>query len=921
LDLLDREQERAAISELLVAARQGRGGALVLKGEPGVGLTALLEHAADSASGTRVVRIRGVKSERELELAGLHQLCASMAGRLDALPALQRDALASAFGLVEGRAGDRLLTGLAVLTLLSTSAQEEPLLCAIDDAQWLDAPSAEAVAFVARRLERERVAFVVAEHAPGGEATPFAGIAGLEVAGLPPDACRKLLESVVSGPLDSEVRDRLIADTAGNPLALLQLSAELTAGQLAGLAGLAPVLPLGDALQQRFLEVVGEVPAATRTLLLLAAAGHEETTSVLWSAAASLGLTAEAAAPAEAAGVLRLGQRIEFRHPLIRLAIYDSAPVVDRQRAHHAVAEALDPVLDGDRRALHRAAASLIPDEDVAAELAGAAARAKGRGEYAGAAGLLERAAALTPDGERRYARMLAAAQSALAAGALGRAASLVDAASAAPLDERRRTNAQRLRGAISVALGQGSDRATVLLRAASALGPADPRLARDAYLAALEASVCDGRFGPARSLVETAEAGRSAPPAEPAQAGVADLLLDGVALLITAGHGEAVSAVRRALDALASADEPRWLPLGILAALELWDDEALHDLTSRLAELTPAAGDPPTVPFGLSRLGDMDAVVAGRFGAATVPHVGLRRSADVTQGPHAAIAVSPGELIASAWRGRAAETRPMAEACMREAFARELGLHLAFAQLSVAVLELGLGGYEPALTAARAACEEPGLCVATVALPELVEAAVRAGEREIAVAAVGQLSERARASGTQWALGTLARSRALLEEGGRAEELYREAIERLRRSRAAPQLARAHLVYGEWLRRGRRRRDAREQLRTARDMFIFMGAQAFAERARGELTATGERARRRVEAPAELLTEQEARIARLVCDGATNAAIAAQLFISPRTVEYHLHKAFRKLDVSSRTQLARVLLESGGRDDGEPAG
>jgi DNA-binding CsgD family transcriptional regulator len=895
MDLLDRERERAAIGGLLDAARAGRGGAVVLRGEQGVGLSALLEHAAGSAAGMRTVRMRGVKPERELGFAAVHQLCASMLDRRDAPPEPQRESLASALSLIEERADDPLRLGLAVLAVLSSAAQDEPLLCVIDDAQWLDAPSAETMAFVARRLERERIAFVLALHHPLLDSTPFAGLGELEVAGLPPNACRKLLESVVSGPLDGGVRDRLIADTAGNPLALLQLSRRLRPGQLAGLSGLPAILPLGEAMQRRFLDpAVGRLPSATRMLLVLAAAGYEETTSVLWSAAASLGLAAEAAAPAEEAGLLRLGERIEFRHPLLRLAIYDSATVVERQRVHRALAEALDPVLEFDRRATHRAAASLTPDEDVAAELEEAAARAKGRGDYAVAAALLERAAGLTPDADRRYGRTLAAGQSALAAGSLGRAASLVDAASAAPLDELKRTNAQRLRGAISVALGQGSDRATVLLRAASALAPADARLARDSYLAALEAAVCAGRFGSARSLIETAEAGHSAPRIAASEASVADQLLDGIVLLITAGHGEATAAVRRAIEALRHADEPRWLPLGVLAALEIWDDEAVHELTSRQAELTPVAGAPATLPFGLSHLGDLDAVVAGRFGPVA-----------------SAAASSPGELIASAWLGRAKETRDMAEASMRDAFARELGLHVAFGHLAVAILELGLGAYEPALTAARAAHEEPGLCVATSALPELIEAAVRSGERELAVTAVGQLSERANASGTHWALGTLARSRALLEAGGRADELYREAIERLRRSRAAPQLARAHLVYGEWLRRERRRREAREQLRTARDMFVFMGAQAFAERARGELTATGEHARRRSEAPEDLLTEQEARIARLVCDGATNATIAAQLFISTRTVEYHLHKAFRKLGVSSRTQLARVLLES----------
>jgi DNA-binding CsgD family transcriptional regulator/tetratricopeptide (TPR) repeat protein len=892
MELLGREQERAAICELIAAARQGGGGALVLRGEPGVGLTALLEHAVRGAPGMRVAQIRGVRPERDLEFAAVHQLCASMLDRLDALPARQRDTLAWVLGLVERRVEDGPHPGLAVLALLSCAAQEEPLLCVVDDAHWLDAPSAEAVAFAARRSDRQRIAFVVAVHEPATGAAPFAGIRELEVPGLPPDVSGKLLASAVSGPLDAGVRDRLIADTAGNPLALLHLSAQLTPEQLAGLAALPPVLPVGDALRERFLGPVRDMPTETQRLLVLAAADPDATTSALWSAAATLGLSADSATPAEATGVLRLSQRIRFRHPLIRLAIYDRAPVAERQRVHEALIDALDPELESDRRAWHRAAASLTPDEDVAAALEGVAAGARGRGDYMAAADLLERAAGLTPDAGRRYGRTLAAAQSALAAGALARAAALVDSAFAATLDELQRAQTQRLRGAISVALGQGADRPTVLLRAARALEPLEPRLARDSYLEALEAAVCSGEFGSDRSLSETAEAGRSAPPAPASRPSVADPLLDGLALLITAGHDAAVPTIRRAIEALLAGDEPRWLPLGLLAALEIWDDEALHDLRNRQAELTPTAEAPTPIPFALSHLGDMDAVVSGRFATTTT-------------------SLGPGELIAAAWASAAGDARDLVDACMREAFARELGLHIAFAHLATAVLELGLGHYEAALTAARAACKEPGLCVVTSALPELIEAAVRAGEREAAVSAVGRLSERALASGTHWALGTLARSRALLEAGARAEELYTEAIEHLRQSRAAPQLARAHLVYGEWLRRERRRRAAREQLRTARDMFVFMGAQGFAERARGELTATGEHARRRVDAPAELLTEHEARIARLVCEGATNAAIAAQLFISPRTVEYHLHKAFRKLDVSSRTQLARLMLES----------
>lgn len=918
MEPLGRERERDALRELLAAAKTGSGGAVVISGDPGVGLSTLLAHAVDETRDMRVLRIHGVRHERDLELAAAHRLCAPVLDRLDSLPDLPRDTLAAAFRLTEGRVEDRLLVGMAHLALLVEAAREEPLLCVVDDAQWLDAASADALAFVARRLDRQRIAFVCATHEPAVGRTPFAGVDELPVPGLAPDAARTLLASLVAGPLDGRVLERIIADAQGNPLALRQLPAQLTPAQLAGLSALPPMLSVGEILHERFAGTVGDIPAETRTLLLLAAAGHDGSTSVLWSAAASLGLAPAAAAPAEAAGVLRLGQRIAFRHPLVRLAIYDSAPVVERQRVHRALGDAVDPVLERDRRVLHRAAASLTADDDVALELDAAAVRAKGRSDYAAAFGLFERAAGLTTDAGQRYGRTLAAAQCALAAGELGRAASLVDAASGAPLDELQRAHAERLRGAISVALGQGADRATVLLRAARALEPADARLARDTYLEALEAAICGARLGGERTALETAHASRSAPGVPASQASLADPLLDGLAVLITAGHATAAPMLRLAVEALAAADEPRWLPLGILVAVEIWDDEALHDLTNRQAELTPTAGAPATVPFALGHLGDLDAVVAGRFATVTPQLAELRATTDATVRPPAS-STDPGELIASAWRGRSADTRDLAEACMRDAFARELGLHVAFAHLAIAVLELGLGHYEAALTAARTACEEPGLCVVTSALPELVEAAVRAGEREVAVAAIGRLSERAAPSGTHWARGTLARSRALLEAGPRAEELYLEAIDHLRRGRATPQLARAHLVYGEWLRRERRRRHAREQLRTARDMFIFMGAQAFAERARAELTATGEHRGRRAEGPAALLTEQEARIARLVCDGATNAAIGAQLFISPRTVEYHLHKVFRKLDVSTRTQLARRMLES-DPDTGDPS-
>jgi DNA-binding CsgD family transcriptional regulator len=905
MELLDREQELAALNDLVESIRRGFGAALFLRGEPGVGLSSLLDWVVGSASGIHVVRLTGVEAERGLPFAAVHRLCASWLGWIEGLPGPQRDVLATAFGLRRGGGVDGFILAAGVLALLEKAAEEEPLLGVVDDAQRLDSASADALGVVARRLSDKPVGLVLAAHEPLAAQTPFAGLRELRVEGLGRDAARKLLRRVVEGPLDEGVRERLIAEAAGIPLGLVELPAHLTAVQRGGLAGLPRVLPVGEHLRKRLLAPVEELPAETRLLLLLVAAEPEATLSLFWSAASRLGISAQAAAPAEAVGLVRIGERISFRHPLLRLAVYEAAPLWERQRAHQAFVDAIDPEADLDRRVWHRAAAALTADEEVALDLEAAAARARGRGDYSAAAGLLEQAADLTPDAVGRYRRTLIAAQAALAAGAPARATGLLDRPAPRATDDQERAQAESLRGAIGVALGQGADRATMLADAARALEPLDVRLARDTYLEALEAAIYTGGLGSDRSLLSIAGAARAAPRARDSEAGE-DLLLDGVALLITAGHDAAAPLLRRALTSLAGVGEVRWFALAALAAVEVWDDDALHDLTRRAAALVPIASQ--RAQHGLQQLRDLDAVVSGRFGTATAPFAELREDASEAQRERS---TTLGELLASAWRGRSTEARELAEACMREAFARELGLYVAAAQYAIAVLELGLGQYEAALGAAREACKDERLFVVTSTFPELVEAAARMGERRLAVSAVRRLETRALSAGSNWALGTLARSRALLESGSEAEDLYREAIERLRRCRAAPQLARAHLVYGEWLRRERRRREAREQLRSARDMFVFMGAQAYAERARMELAATGEQALRRTPGTrAETLTAQEDRIARLVADGASNAEVAAQLFISPRTVEYHLHKVFRKLSVSSRTQLARALSE-----------
>jgi len=892
-ELLGRDRERAALSELLDGARRGQGGALVLRGDLGYGLSALLECVVVDAGEMRVVRGWGVSAERSLPFAAVHQLCASLRDDLTGVRGPQRKALADAFEPDGPVTADRFVVGQAMIELLRAAAGEHGLLCVIDDLHWLDDPSAETVAFVARRLARERIALVGAWHGEPGPTPTFGGIVELRVGSLEPDPARDLLVAVAPGPLDSAVRDRLVHETAGIPLGLVDLPTQLTPEQLAGVAGLPAILPVGARVRERLMPLVDDLPADTRTLLLLAAIAAGGEASILWAAADRCEIDSGAAAPAEARDVLRLGQKVAFRHPLMRLAIYAAASAAERRAAHYAFAAAIDATVDPDGHIWHRAAASLFPDEDVARELEASAVRARSRRDDLGGIARLERAAELTADPGRRYGRLLAAAQAALAAGALGRAAVLVD--SGRPRDELQRAQAERLRGIIGAARGQGTDRATTLLGAARAFDSLDSGLARDTYLEAIEAAVSVGRFGHGPSLVDIAEAARDRRRELADEPQPADLLLDGLGLLIAVGHGVAVSGIRRANQALRDGDDARWLGLGLLAALETWDDEAVHDLGTRSDRSRLVDG--AQAPHPLEWLARLDELLGGRFDA----------------GPSL---VDAADVMAAAWRGRSTEARALAEECMRKAFARNLGMQVAVAQHALAVLELGLGRYEAALGAARDACEGSSLYVVTATLPDLIEAAVRSGERELASAAVARLSERTIPAGTHWALGTLTRSRALVVEGSDAERLYEDAIEHLRRSRVAPALARAHLVYGEWLRRARRRREAREELQTARDMFVFMGAQAFAERARVELAATGAHSvRRDGRTPEPPLTAQESHIARLARDGASNAEIAAELFISARTVEYHLHKVFRKLDVSSRTQLARVLSETDAAD------
>ena len=897
--LWGRRSERAALDRVLDHVRAGRSRVLVLRGEPGMGKSALLEQLADRASGVRVARAAGADSEMELAFAGLHQLCAPMLDRLDRLPEPQREALSTAFGLTLGAPHDRFLVGLAVLSLFSEVAGERPLVCVIDDAQWLDRASVEILAFVARRLLAESVALVFATRE---DRDALGGLPELRLEGLREHDARGLLGSVVRGPLDERVRDRILAETHGNPLALLELPRGFTLAELAGGFAL-PDAPLSGRIEASFRHRLEPLPADTRRLVLAAAADPVGDAALLWRACTLLDVHADAAAPAEEAGLFRLNGRVRFFHPLVRSAVYRAASPAQRREVHRALAEATDPERDPDRRAWHRAQAAAGPDEHVAAELERSAGRAEARGGLAAAAAFLERSMALTADPARRTERALAAAHAKLEAGAVDGALELLSVAELGPLDELQRARAERLRAQVAFAQRRGGDAPPLLLRAARRLEPLDPALARETCLEALGAALTAGDRD---TLVQASQALRATPAPEPPRAG--ELLLTGQALVLIEGRAAGMPVLKQALSAfrsepLSGADEMHRLQFACVVAISLWDDESWHVLSARHVELARDAGALAVLPLALE-LHCASLVNAGEFGAAQA----LLDEADtITEAAGSAPLVDAVVLLAG-WRGIEEPALEHIAGAIADAADRGEESTITSAEYAAAVLYNGLGRHEDALAAARRACEHHPAKAYAKALVEMVEAASRTGEAEVAGGALVQLSEGTSLSGTEWALGLEARSRALLADGEAADALYREAIERLGRTRVRVELARAHLVYGEWLRRERRRLDARAHLRVAHDLFAEMGAEAFADRAARELLATGATARKRSVETRRQLTAQEANIARLARDGLSNPEIAARLFISPRTVEYHLHKVFAKLDISSRNQLEIVL-------------
>jgi DNA-binding CsgD family transcriptional regulator len=903
--LTDRRSEREMLDQLLGSVRAGESRALVVRGDPGVGKTALLDYLVDQAHGCRVAHTVGVQSEMELAFAGLHQLCAPVLGHAERLPGPQHDALLTAFGMSSGPPPDRFLVGLAVLGLLSEVAAEQPLICVVDDEQWLDHESAQVLGFVARRLAVDRVGLVLAARVPGDE---LAGLPELEVEGLREEYARELLDVALPGPMDARVRDLIIAEAQGNPLALLELPRALTPMELAGGFGLPAATALSGRIEDGLRRQLETLPAEARRLLLLAAADPSGDPVLVRRAAGRLGLPVLAAAPAVEAGLVKFGVQVRFRHPLVRSAAYRSGSVQDRHEVHAALAEVTDPAADPDRRAWHRAQSAAGPDEDIAAELERSAGRAQARGGLAAAAAFLERAVLLTAEPAQHAERTLAAAQFNLQAGAFDKALELLVTAEVGPLDEMQSARVDLLRGQIVFASGLGSDAPPLLFKAAERLESLDLDLARETYLSAWMAALFAGRLAGASDLDEVSRAARALPASRHPLRPV-DLVLDGLARLVIDGPAAAAGRLRQAAHAFAGADIAvedglRWGWMAQAAASALWDDDIWRALLVQQVRLARNSGALDQLPIDLGALGT-NAAWSGDFAAAAL----LIAEADAVCAATGSHAAPYAAMMLACLRGDEAEAAPLIEATIAQATAEGQGIAVTFAHWVSGILFNGLGRYQQACAVAREASEDtPGLYVSMWALPELIEAAARCGDAQLAAHSLARLAEITRAGGTDFGLGIEARCRALLSVPEAAEGLYREAIDRLGRTRLRPELARAHLLYGEWLRRENRRSDARVQLRTAHEMLGAIGMAAFAERARHELAATGESARRRTAEASDTLTAQEALIARLAVDGRTNAEIGAQLFLSGRTVEWHLRKVFGKLGIASRRDLRGAL-------------
>lgn len=903
LRLVGRQFECDVLDQTLLAIRNGTSQTLVLHGEFGVGKTALLDYVAAKAADCQVIRVVGVESEMKLAFAGLQQLCAPLLGRhLDGLPSPQRDALATVFGLIAGPVPELFLVGLAVLSLLSEGAEQQPLLCIIDDAQWLDDVSGQTLTFVARRLMAERVGLLFASQRSSDD--QLGGLPVLPVGELNYKDSRTLLNSKLHGPVDESVLDRVIAESHGNPLALLELPRAHSPAELAGGFGTDSALPMSDRLEASFARRLDTLPRKTRRLMLLAAIEPVGDRALLWRAADRLGIPRGAATPAELAGLVEAGAGVRFRHPLVRSAAQRSGRTDDLREMHRALAEETDALLDPDRRAWHLAQATWGPDEAVAAELERSADRAQSRGGLTAYAAFLQRAVELTPDAASRGLRALAAARAQYVAGVPNAALLMLDEYARGPGDSAHDALSSLLRALIASGTQAHSEALPLLLAAARELEDVDVALARETYLDALASALVLGRSS---DTVTGVARNALAAPSSPQPPRPVDRLLDGFTIFITERPEIGHPALRSALDDLVHGDTAiqktsRWEWLSDLAAITLWDDTAWDLVTSRHADLARKTGALGDLPYALNGRAFVH-LFSGEIRTADSLSDEAQAIAEATHAPFAPI----GAAAVAAFRGQEDETEGFTDAIIASLPSPE-GIGASTAHWARSVLFNGLGRYADGVSAAEKAFGYPeGFGFATWSVAELVEAASRTGDVDRAAEAFAALRRTTQPASSDWGLGVEARSHALLCSGSEADALYRESVDRLERTRMKTEAARAHLLYGEWLRRENRRRDAREHLRIAHNQLAGMGAHAFAERARRELLATGESVRNRSENSRDTLTAQESQIAVMARDGRTNHEIGAELFISSRTVEWHLRKIYPKLGITSRRELPTV--------------
>jgi DNA-binding CsgD family transcriptional regulator len=897
------------LDALILGARNGTSATLVVRGEPGIGKSVLLDYLLTHAGGCRLVRVAGVESEMELAFAALHQLCAPFMRELNRLPDPQRVALATAFGLEAGPPPDRFLVGLATLSLLADVAEVQPLVCLVDDVQWIDRASVQVLGFVARRLAAEGIVIIFAVREPWEE-TDLAGVAELTVGPLRDVDARALLAAAIPGRVDAPVRERIVAEAHGNPLALLELPRAWTPAALAGGFGLPDGATVSAKIEEAFRRRLAPLPPATKRLLLLAAADPVGDPHLIQAAAQRLGIPPDAAEPAAIAGLIDDPARVRFRHPIVRTVVYHEAPLAERRVVHASLAEVTDPIADPDRRAWHLAAAAIGPDEAVALELERSAGRAQSRGGVAAAAAFLQRAADLTSNPAQRVERLLAAAQVNFVAGALDAVQRVVATAEAYQLDAFQRARIALLRGQVAIVLGYGSDAPPLLLDAARQLETLDPELARRAYLTAYGAAFASAHLTPPDVLLAICRGAEGLTPASVTLP--LDLLLEGLARMHTDGRTVAIPILQGAAEALtrlAPEDVVRWGWLAPAAGDVSWDPDAYTAITERQTRILREAGALAELPVHLQTLAQ-GRVRHGEFADARILIAESERVAAATGSQLPPFAT----LRLLSLEGREPEASTLIEGMVAMGEAVGAGLAVRFAQWSAAILYNSLGRYEEAAAAARqVTATDIDPYPSMWALPELAEAAVRSGDFEAARNAAARLAETTEPTGTDYGLGMLARSCALVaQREPPAEAFYLEAIERLGRTRVRPDLARAQLLYGEWLRREGRRIDARAALRTAYEQFVAIGMEAFAHRARRELVATGETVQKRSVDARDELTPQELQIARLASEGLTNPEIAAQLFLSRRTVEWHLRKVFNKLDIESRRGIGAALARRG---------